>query len=318
MRSLIFILLMILGIFPLFSVTQIPIRFVFYSKLPIVEVEIEGVNYDFELDTGASGEIIVRKDILEKIQNKEFRGIVTNFDVKGTLYQSSEFLLPHLKLGNAEFKLVKAREENLDLITEGCIVWNFSDTYLENQKIRLKNIAGRIGWGILKRHQWYFDFYHSLLWIVEDLNELENQVSYFSRMNYVNIPFEESQAGITFSVETDIGIKKLVLDTGANISCLRKALVETKYAKEFRPGLWMYSSKVEIGKLHFGVYPFFLYEFTPKLDVDGIMSVQFFEKNGIYLDFKNHRALIGLAKQSMWDRIFDRIIGFWNWLRSCL
>jgi hypothetical protein len=72
----------------------------------------------------------------------------------------------------------------------------------------------------------------------------------------------------------------------------------------------MYLSKVEIGKLHFGVYPFFLYEFTSKLDVDGIMSVQFFEKNGIYLDFKNHRALIGPSKQSMWSRILDGIMGF--------
>jgi hypothetical protein len=309
---------MVLGIFPLFPITQIPIRFVSYSKLPIVEVEIEGIKYDFELDTGASGEIILRKDILEEIQNKEFQGIVRNFDIKGALYESSEFLLPHLKLGNAEFELVRAREENLDLITDGCIVWNFSDTYLENQKIRLKNIAGRIGWGILKRHQWYFDFSHSLLWIVEDLNELKNKVSYFSQMDYVNTPFEVGKAGITFSVETDIGIKKLVLDTGANIPCLRKTLVETKYAKEFRPGLWMYSSKVEIGKLHFGVYPFFLYEFTSKLDVDGIMSVQFFEKNGIYLDFKNHRALIGPAKQSIWSRILDGIIDFGEGVKKFL
>lgn len=313
-RFLIFVSLMILWISSVFAITPIPIRFLPYSKLPIVEVEIEGQKYNLELDTGASGEIILRKEILEQIQHKKYQETVKNFDVKGNLYESSQFLLPHLRLGNIDFEEVSAREENIDLLTQGCIVWNFSKTYDENQKIRFRNVAGRIGWGILKRHQWYFDFSHSLLWIVEDLEELQKEVGYFSLLDYVEIPFEVSKAGIVFSVETNIGIRRLVLDTGANISCLKQSLVEKKYAKEFRPGLWMYSSKVVIGKLHFGNYPFFLYDFTPMLDIDGIMSVQFFEKNGIYLDFKNNRALIRPVKQSFLDRLIDQMIGFWNWL----
>src|SRR5579872_6226845 len=96
MRSLIFMSFMILGISSIFAITPIPIRFVPYSKLPIVEVEIEGKKYDLELDTGASGEVILRKDVLEEIQNKKFQETVRNFDIKGNLYESSEFILPHL------------------------------------------------------------------------------------------------------------------------------------------------------------------------------------------------------------------------------
>lgn len=312
MRFLISIFLLNLGISSAFAITPIPIRFLPYSKLPIIEVEIEGKKYNFELDTGASSDIILRKEVLEQVLNKQFQATAKIFDIKGNLYESSEFLITNLKIASVNFNNILAREENKDLITEGCILWNTSKKHEKDQDQRLKNIAGRIGWGILTRHQWFFDFSHSTLWLLADKDELKNEVNYFSPSEYVEIPFEVGKAGIIFSVETDIGIKKLILDTGANISCLKQSLVEKKYAKEFKPGLWMYLTKVRIGKLQFGEVPFFLYDFTSRLDADGVLSVQFFEKNGIYLDFENNKALVGPAKQSFWSKAIDRVVKFWN------
>jgi hypothetical protein len=152
------------------------------------------------------------------------------------------------------------------------------------------------------------------LWVVDDLNELGNKVEYFSVFDYVDVPFEIKEMGIVFDIDTNVGTKKFMLDTGANVSCMRESLVQKKYAKEFEPGKWMFLSKIEIGGVHLGNYPLFLYDFTPLFEVDGILSVHFFERNGIYLDFQNKRALIGPAKCSFWERLSRRVQCFWGWL----
>ncbi len=302
------------GVSSVFSITPIPVQFFSYSNLPVIEIVIENKKYYLELDTGAVGDIVLKKNVLDQICNKKYQGIVKTVDINGNIYENSEFLISDIELGGLSFESVVAREENISLLTDGCVVRHSSKNEEEKKALRFTNIAGRIGWGILEERRWYFDFFHSLLWAVEDLTELEKSVVYFSARDYVEVPFEIGEAGIILFIDTNIGIKKLLLDTGANISCLRESLVQKKYAKEFEPGRWMFLSKMKIGDTNFGNFPFFLYDFTAMLDVDGILGIQFFEKNGIYLDFENKKALIGPAKRPFWPRLFDRAQCFWSWL----
>lgn len=310
---LLLVLIMVLGGSSIFGITPIPVQFFSYSKLPVIEVVIGEKKYYLELDTGAVGDIVLKKEILEHI-NKIDVGVVKTVDINGNIYENLEFLISNIKIGGLDFESVTARQENIALLTEGCLVRDSSGRNQEKNELRLTNIAGRIGWGILKKHRWYFDFFHSLLWVVDDLNELEMEVRYFSILDHVEIPFEIEDNGIVISVDTNIGTKRLMLDTGANVSCLRESLVQKKYAKEIEPGKWMFLSKIKIGGVHFGNYPFFLYDFTSMIDVDGVLSIQFFERNGIYLDFQNKRALISPAKRPFWLGLVDRIQCFWRWL----
>lgn len=299
----------VLGVSPIFCLTSIPVHFFSYSKLPVIEVVIEDKKYLFEIDTGAIGDLILKKEILEQI-NKKNAGVIKTVDINGNVYESPEFLIANIKIGGIDFSSVTARQENRALLTEGSLVRG--NTTNNVNELRFAHIAGRLGWGILKDRKWYFDFLHSLLWIVDDVNELEKEVGYFSVSDYVPVSFEMEETGIVLSVNTSIGIKKFMLDTGANVSCLRESLVQKSYAKEFEPGKWMFLSKITLGGISLGKHPFFLYDFTSLMDIDGFLGTQFFERNGIYLDFQNKRALIAPAEPSFWWRLAVRAKSFWR------
>jgi len=306
-------LAMVLGVSTIFGVTPIPVQFFSYSKLPVIEVIIEGNKYYLELDTGAVGDIVLKEEVLEQIEKKEI-GVIKTVDINGNIYENLEFLIPNIKICGVNFVSVGVRQENIALLTEGCVV---RDSPKDNQKandLRHTNIAGRIGWGILKKNRWYFDFFHSLLWVVDDLKKLEKRSKYFSLLDHVEIPFEVEETGIVLSVDTSIGIRRLMLDTGACVSCLRESLVQKNDSKEFEPGKRMLFSNIKIGGVDFGLYSFFLYNFSPMIDVDGVLGLQFFERNGIYLDFQNKKAYIAPVGRSFWSGLVDRLYCFWIWL----
>lgn len=304
-----------MGVSSIFCSTySIPIEFPSYSKLPVIKVVIEDIEYSFEVDTGATGEIIINQEVLNLIHKKKYIGIIKTVDINGNICEEPKFVIPNIKIGEVDFKEVTARQENSLLSIKGSIVRPSLKNEDKKNAIRLAKIAGKIGWGLFKKHRWYFDFSHSLLWIVDDLEELKKEVKYFSIYDYIEVPIEMDDAGIVILVDTQVGTKKIVLDTGANVSCIRESLVPKKFAKEFEPGRWMFLSKVVIGGVHFENYPFFLYDFTPLFHVDGILSIHFFERNGIYLDFEHRRALIGPAQFPFWPRLVNRVQSFWAWL----
>lgn len=310
---LLFMFNIILGVSTLYSLTPIPIQFFPYSKLPVIDVVIEGKKYYLELDTGAAGDLVLKTEILDQMTKKEV-GLIKTIDINGNIYENFEFLIPNLRIYDLNFDSVAVRQENMDFLKEGCVV---RDSPINNQKLnelRYANIAGRIGWGILEKKQWYFDFSHSLLWRVDDLDQLKKEVKGFSFSDAVEVPFEIEKRGIVLVVETKVGVKKFMLDTGACVSCLRECLVPKGAGKEFEPGKRMLLSDIRIGGKDFGSYSFFLYNFSSMIDVDGILGLQFFERNSIYLDFQNKKALIAPAKRSFWESVVNRIYCLWLWL----
>jgi hypothetical protein len=72
------------------EVYKIPFYFVTSSASPIIDVEIAGVQYPFELDWGLVGsDIAIRPEVLEKISSKQLKGTSRQFDFKGNLYKSN-------------------------------------------------------------------------------------------------------------------------------------------------------------------------------------------------------------------------------------
>lgn len=310
---LLFMFNIMLGVSPLYSLTPIPIQFFSYSKLPVIEAVIEGKKYYLELDTGSAGDLVLKEEILDQMTKKEV-GLIKTVDINGNIYENFEFWIPNLKIYDLNFDSVVARQENMDFLKEGCVVRASPSNHQKLNQQRHANIAGRIGWGILGKKQWYFDFSHSLLWMVDDLDQLKKEVKDFPFSDSIEVPFEIEKRGIVLSVETNVGVKKFMLDTGACVSCLRECLVPKGAGKEFEPGKRMLLSDVKIGGKDFGRYSFFLYEFSPLIDVDGILGLQFFERNSIYLDFQNKKAMIAPAKRSLWASLIDHINYFWVWL----
>lgn len=312
---LLFMFNIMLGVSTLYSLTPIPIQFFPYSKLPVIEAVIEGKRYYLELDTGAAGDLVLKEEILDQMTKKEV-GLIKTIDINGNIYESFEFWIPNLKIYDLNFDSVVVRQENMDFLKEGCVVRASPINHQKSNQQRHANIAGRIGWGILEKKQWYFDFSHSFLWMVDDLDQLKKEVKGFSFSDSIEIPFEIEKRGIVLVVETSIGVKKFMLDTGACVSCLREGLVPKGAGKEFEPGKRMLLSDIKIGGKDFGRYSFFLYNFSPMIDVDGILGLQFFERNGIYLDFQNKKAIITPVRRSLWASLIEQAHCFWVWLTN--
>ena len=156
---------------------------------------------------------------------------------------------------------------------------------------QFSQIDGRIGNDILDHFCCFFDFPHSQVSIGNQLSDFD-----FSPDECIEVPFQIEQGLIVLNAETDLGAKKLFLDTGANVSILRGKLLSKKRQ----------NCKLILEGQDFGKWDFWFLPFTERLQLDGALGIDFFKKNLICIDFKNHKVYIRpyvSSIQILWDWI---------------
>lgn len=269
---------------------QIPVEFESFPDSPLVSAKIEDTFFVLKLDWGLPAAWTLRKEVLEKINQKKEEGTVQYKDIKGKSYFSRAFRLPQLELGKFKIASALGIEEDDYFIQKGAVMW--SSSLAEQDR---KNIQGKVGREAFKGWNLLFDFPKSALYLTQQ------KAHDFKQANSVKVmaegSFEESRNGTVIVIETDIGPKRFMLDTGASHSILRKSAIPpdllTK-VKETKPGRWLYTTeRFSFGNINLGPLDLFLFEFTSHLsDIDGILGVDFFRAYPIYLDFQTKVALI--------------------------
>ena len=267
------------------SFVKIPVRFFPFRDRPVIDIEIEEKKYSLLVDLGSSNQIVLHKQSMEKIQKKKLVSTSNYTGVKGNAYLTQTFLLPDVKILDVTIKGLKGYEESPKFIRDAKIglnpfgMWNqFID------KLELALIDGRIGGCVFKKIDCLFDFPNSNIIIAKDMPSLMNEAGY-SFEKCIKIPFNIEKYGIVFSIETDLGSKKMMLDTGATHSIFKK--------KGNPPEQWTYEMHpLIIGGTDFGNWKFWLLEYSDVFDCDGILGVDFFKKHAIYFDFHNNIAYI--------------------------
>ena len=185
----------------------------------------------------------------------------------------------------------------------------------ERLKKRLKYIDGRIGWNIFRSWDCFFDLPRSAIFIAKDMDGLR-KVPQMSLNEFVQIPFDLEASGVTLSIETDIGVKKFILDTGASMCCIKKSLIKEEDFMEVCPGKQIYTShKFVIGGHDFGKQNFILFEITDLTNCDGILGIDFFMQHAICLDFHHKIAYIGPFAAPK-RTIYKRFTHWWQTVRS--
>lgn len=302
-----YLFLLIAGTSAFCANVPIPVYFFPYTDLPVIEIEIEGKKHLLELDTGCDA-LVLQAPLLE---NYTKLGPIKTSDIRGNIYSSFEYLVPNVRMQSLEFKDIVARQENLNLLAEGCVVSPATHATTDRLTERLQHIKGRIGWDLLKEGKWYFNFSKALLLRVDDIKDLGDR---FISTNSRQVPLEVSEIGLLLCLDTDLGQKRFLLDTGANHLFLRQSLVDREKAKQAGPGKYIYLSHLGINGLSLGNYPFFLFDCPPLYDnIDGVLGIQFFECNDIYLDFKNKCAIIGPKQEGFWAGLITRVREFFYW-----
>lgn len=255
------------------------------NKSPYVSIEIEGKSYPVLIDLGARSQMSLEKDILEQIQKKP-EGTHLFRDMHGKRYESVKYRIPKIKIGSVEFKDIEVLEENIDFVTKGSVLYS-KDT--EKYK---REVVGDIGRGLLKQVNMLLDFPHAAVFLSNQLNELKK--SGYNVNTWLKVPFKLDPKGMVLEIDTDLGKKRFMLDTGLTVTLLRSSNVQNHNELEQHFGMPIFpTSKFIIEGKDFGKMNLHLREITPELDIlDGILGMDFFSKHQIYLDFHKKMAYI--------------------------
>lgn len=268
---------------------RIPVQFT-TTQIPCVEVEIEGQKYFLEIDLGVNCDVCLHKTVLEKIPQKKFVGKTHWVDIKGNEYESDKYVISKIQMGKVQIKTPPVEEED-PKFSHNSNIWNPPKT---SEYIT----SGRIGSKMAQKSHLLMDFNNSVFFLVrnrECLKKLSREG--YSIAKLFEIPFYSTKGLIIFSVDTDAGKKRFLLDTGASTTVVKPTSVTEEELQEIhkRP-TFMTTSKFVIGDHDFGQMDLLFCNFSDKFeDIDGFLGMDFCKKHVIYLDFKEHKAFIGPA-----------------------
>jgi hypothetical protein len=273
---------------------RIPIEFVGDNAL--IEIEIEEKKYPIKLDLGAACQFAFFSEVLESISEKQFIKFLTTTDIRGNQYKIGSYSIPCIKAKNLECQNALIQEELKDFVTKGARLWR-----LDNKNNVSLPFVGRMGRDCFKSNNLFLDFPNSMMFVTSNLDQLK--MDHWFICDLFETSFEMGCWGIILSIETDMGIKRFILDTGTNISILRESQLNISEAKEVAPGRQAWTTKkFVIGKHDFGPFDLSLFDMTAP--VDGLLGLDFLRKYAIYLDFEHNKAFIGPSSKTCGAIIF--------------
>ena len=276
------------------SYTRIPVIMFSPLGVPLIQAEIEEIQYACELDLGSSFELKLQPKTLKKLKNKTKESNKKVLDIRNNLYETQSFRIPVIRLKNWEIKNLLAIQE-IKAYTENTMFYFSSET---EKKTLLKQMAkikqGTIGCPVFYPFACFFDFSHSEIVIGKDMAALSKAGCCTKQL--IKVPFDFIEGKILFSVTTDIGTHSLLLDTGATCSMIRQSLALSLAPKdtiqEIEPDVREYTSHSCIGnQVDLGRCSFRLFEMSDAIDYfDGALGMDFLHKHSIILDFPNQTA----------------------------
>ncbi len=248
---------------------------------PLIQMEIEGNIYPLSIDLGSYAQMSIDKEVLEKIKKKPY-GLAKFNDFKGNNYVSPKYLIPEIRIGNTIFVEVIAAEENEDF-KKNTVLW-------DNPESTSSRLGGKMGRALLKRNtSLLLDFPNSRVAFIENPRLLKT-VSFSE--DSLAIPFEYTSFGITLMVNTDLGVKRVFLDTGCTINAIRATQCQNLECQIDRNGLpYFMSSQFNIGNKSFGKIQLYPLDIAIGIDeFDGILGMDFMRHHTFYIDFQ-HKVL---------------------------
>src|SRR5581483_9146652 len=231
--------------------------------LPMVQVEVEGKSYRVVIDLGSKAQASFDQNILENI-NKNIYGKTQFRDFKDNRYESSNYLIQKIKLGDVLFNEVMVEERSEAFNKNTIISLPAENNFLKDQ--------GSIGWTLLKRKNLLLDFPDSRLAIVDTIK----QTNYVLE-EMLEVPFTLTSLGVTITVGTDVGEKRFLLDTGSSTTAIRSfPCAKEMYRKDAHGLEYFLSSQFSIMGNDFGNMPLHLLNITPEMkEIDGLIGMNF-------------------------------------------
>lgn len=258
------------------------------GNIPLFEMEIQGEKYPIGMDLGSKFEISLYPDVLKKLDKKPC-GTLVGRDVRGQAYETPAYQIPLVKIDDLSFSNVLVKETSTEFI-KNTTFWIDPDCDLKEWTCKV----GTIGRALLIKYNWLLDFQRSLVIMTNDLKKLKTEG--YDLEQFIKVPFQWSQIGSILLINTNMGVVRLAIDTGATFSCLRESFLPKDYpiGGENYNLTFVTTSKFLIGEKDFGPMNLYLMNITQELnEIDGLLGMDFLEKHIVYLDYAKKMAYIG-------------------------
>lgn len=262
------------------------------AQVPQIEVKIEGKSYWLKIDLGAFHPVCLTRDILEKIQEKNYHAQIGIIDLKGNTYFTNSYIVPEIRVRNLRLWDCEVREESPEFLTNGAIIYS-----PEENKETVENI-GTLGRPVFQDINLLLDFHHSMLFACRHLRDRKREGYRFDRCAVLFLEKDPKDA-IIIKMTTDKGTLRLLVDTGCTKSLIKPSSVS---GESYQPWLgdlqtW-HTSKCILGGKKFDEMDFVVFPINQELgDFDGILGMDFIKKHVLYFDFKAKTALVGRAEE---------------------
>ena len=225
---------------------------------PFITTELQNQNYILAVDIGARFPLSLCRETLDEITDKQPQGALTVHNINGQKREVFSYLIPKLKIGDLTLKNIIAYESQTG---------NY-DT---------------LGQFLGKEFNLLIDFPHSRVIACDTFTKL--QAKKLINNHWVKIPFEMHRAGIIFRVDTDFGMRRLVINTTSTLSHLRHSFIPS--------GKPFVSSSLVLEGQPFGNITFESIDLPEGLyEIDGFIGMDFLKKHAIYLDYTHKIAYI--------------------------
>ena len=244
-----------------------------------MDVEIENQVISSQIDLGWGGGVALPSATLHHLRNKTLVGRYPFSGLKGKIYESNVYDLPHIHFGKMKIFPMRVKEENLEFL---------EDSVLKKGEENIpENGQGRVGWYVFKPFNVLLDCEHSAIVICDSLATLKEQG--FPIDSFTEAPLLLDHNSIDFEVITDTGPLRCVLDTGTTWNLLNK-----NQGHRLNEDLFVFNSEdrwdaktFQINGAEFG--PVNFVNIKSPLGFDAIIGMEFIDEHLIFIDFRNEK-----------------------------
>jgi hypothetical protein len=252
------------------------------AKVPYVNAEIEGKPCTLAVDLGSRFALGLEKDVLDTFQKKPSgKGIIR--DAYGNRYEVAKYILPKIKIGTAVWTNVKTREKHSDFMKN--VTFSSDSNFVPKT-----DTHGDIGLKMLTKYNLLMDFSRSVMYASNDFDKLNAEG--YPVETWFPVPIKRTKYSICLDVQTDAGLKRFSLDTGATITFIRASEVQDKIGEKTCLVFKAFTSKkFEIAGRDLGSTDLYLFNISEELDdCNGTIGMDILGNQACYFDFKNEIA----------------------------
>lgn len=282
MKNNFIFLFMLFNSFSAVSAMEIPLRFD-ESLLPMSNININGINNDFMIDTGSLTPLHFSKELIAKTPGIKLTGEKQrSMDISGRTYTNDKFIIDKAIINGMSFNHV----EGVSLTPWGLVL-------LENGK---KPDSMVIGLGLFKDKVILIDYKDKKISVAEDINQFNTDLN-----QWISLPLVVDAEGITIEIKHGNEKYKMNFDTGATLSLFWKERLKGKYSKISCEAVMntiehdncdAIQMMVNAAENKLAINALLVEGDFKHMDVDGVIGNNFIQNHKILIDFPKHTLLI--------------------------